>query len=131
MPKPINPEMKEIIVSETGFILLQKSQYTKESIRTDEIEWGWRLVIENRGEIVAYACAGYSLLDQQGFVLASAGDKTCKKGADIIRLNPGDKKTLQGRSYWEVNSESKPYPAKRIANGDYWLKLSTFGIDCE
>ena len=107
-----------VFVVESGYAFLQVTQGSL----FDDIEWGWKIVLENRSKHDIYAYGGYALLDKDGFVLTKVGKDWDGNEAGVL-IKSGTKGTIQGTSDWRVDRRTKPYAAKRVFKGDYKLFL--------
>ena len=123
-PKNIKPTLKpySIAVIESGFIFLQSTRSTGKSEKYDDIEWGWKIILENRSKRSIHAYGGYSLFDKDGFILTATGYDWDNKEFGVY-IKAGGRGIIQGSGLWRVEMASKPYPPSRVDSGDYKLFL--------
>ncbi len=113
-----------VFVIESGYSFLQVTKELGKDKLYDEVEWGWKITIENRSKYDIYAKVNYALLDKEGFILT----KTNEASKNEVLIKSGTTETIQRVANWQVYSNSKPYTAKRVAKGDYSLFLRTEDI---
>ncbi|MBW2570607.1 MAG: hypothetical protein JRE47_14895 [Deltaproteobacteria bacterium] len=123
-PEDIKPTLKpySIAVIESGFVFLQTTRPTGKSETYDDIEWGWRIILENRSKRGIHAYGGYSLMDSDGFILTATGNDWDNDESGVY-VAAGKTGIIQGRGLWRVEVASKPYPPSRVDSGDYKLFL--------
>lgn len=123
-PENIKPNLKpySIAVIESGFAFLQSTKRTDKAESYDDIEWGWKVILENRSKRAIYAYGGYSLFDKDGFILTTTGTDWDNNESGVY-IKAGDRGVIQGRGLWRMDVASKPYPPSRVHSGDYKLFL--------
>lgn len=123
-PENIKPTLKpySIAVIESGFVFLQSTRSTGKSETYDAIEWGWKIILENRSNRGIHAYGGYSLFDKDGFILTATGNDWDNNESGVY-IKAGGRAIIQGRGLWRVEVASKPYPPSRVDSGDYKLFL--------
>lgn len=121
-PESMKPALKpySVIVIESGFAFLQSTK-TKEQTQ-ENLEWGWKVVIENKSKRAVWAYGGYSLFDKDSFVLATAGADWDNDESGVL-IKAGERGTVQGNKVWQIPAATKPYPPSRVVRGDYKLFL--------
>jgi len=118
-----------VLVIESGYKFLQLTKDVGNDKLYDDIEWGWKITIENGSKHDIFAHGGYALLDKDGFILTKTNEDLKNKQGILIKA--GTKETIQGTAHWLVYNKSEPYTAKRVAKGDYELFLQYPNIDIE
>lgn len=118
-----------VLVIESGYKFLQLTKDVGNDKLYDDIEWGWKITIENGSKHDIYARGGYALLDKDGFILTKTNEDLKNKQGVLIKA--GTKETIQGTAHWLVHSKSTPYTAKRVAKGDYELFLQYPNTDIQ
>ncbi len=118
-----------VLVIESGYKFLQLTKDVGNNKLYDDIEWGWKITVENSSKHDIYARGGYALLDKDGFILTRTNEDLKNKQGVLIKA--GTKETIQGTAHWLVYSKSDPYTAKRVAKGNYELFLQYPSIDIE
>jgi hypothetical protein len=118
-----------VLVIESGYKFLQLTKDVGNNKLYDDIEWGWKITVENSSKHDIYARGGYALLDKDGFILTRTNEDLKNKQGVLIKA--GTKETIQGTAHWLVYSKSDPYTAKRVAKGNYELFLQYPNIDIE
>ncbi len=83
---------------------------------------GAERVLENKSKRGIYAYGGYSLFDNDGFILTATGNDWDNNESGVY-VKPGEKGIAQGRGLSRVDVASKPYPPSRVSRGDYKLFL--------
>ena len=123
-PENIKPTLKpySVVAIEQGFSFLQSTKITAKETSYQDIEWGWKVVLENRSKRGVHAYGGYSLLDKDGFALAATGTDWDNNESGVL-INPGERATIQGKAVWRIAKATKPYPPFRVVGGDYKLFL--------
>lgn len=122
MPQNIKPSLKSssVAVTESGFAFLQSTRNTIQNESYEDIEWSWKIILENRSKHGICAYGGYSLIDKDGFVLSAAGTD-CDNNENGICVKAGAQGIIQGRCSWRINAASTPYTPSRVVLGDYKL----------
>jgi hypothetical protein len=115
-------EPYSVVVIESGYSFLGVTRNVGKDKMWDDIEWGWKIILENKDKQNIYAYGGYALFDKDGFILENVGNDWDNNESGVL-VEPGAKVTIQGRSHWLVNRASKPYTVKRVVRGDYKLFL--------
>lgn len=115
-------EPYSVVVIESGYSFLGVTRNVGKDKMWDDIEWGWKIILENKGKQNIYAYGRYALFDKDGFILENVGNDWDNNESGVL-VEPGAKVTIQGRSHWLVNRASKPYTVKRVVRGDYKLFL--------
>jgi len=123
-PEKLKPELQPygIMVIEHDFAFLEVARTNNNNNSFDDVEWGWKVILENKSAHDIYAYGGYALFDKDGFLLGSSGKKW-DNNEDGVLIKAGARGVVRGTSRWWVNRESKPYPPSRVAQGDYMLFL--------
>ena len=120
----LKPSLKpySIVVSASGFAFLQSTKNNIKNESYEDIEWNWKIVLENRSKRVICAYGGYSLLDKDGFVLTVTGTDW-DINEEGVCVKAGSDSIIQGRGIWRINTTTIPYPPSRVMQGDYKLFL--------
>ncbi|SPD74709.1 hypothetical protein PITCH_A300012 [uncultured Desulfobacterium sp.] len=105
-----------VTVSNYGYVFLQVSKELADNY--DDIEWAWKMSIENNSKYEIHADLEYGLLDENGFILT-----TSKGFSNLKTINPNTKETFQSQETWRVKSNSTPHPIERVVKGDYGISL--------
>lgn len=123
-PENIQPKLNpySVTVIESGYTILQSTRHNTKSGSYDDIEWGWKVTLENKSKRGIYAYGGYSLFDDSGFILNATGNDWDNNESGVF-IKAGEKGIVQGRGLWRVDAATKPYPPSRVSRGDYKLFL--------
>lgn len=111
-----------IAVLEASFAFLQSTSTNNQQLPYEDLDWGWRLIVENRSKRDVYAYGGYSLFDKDGFSLTETGTDWDNNEPGVL-IKPGERGVVQGKAIWRINRATKPYASSRAVRGDYKLFL--------
>jgi hypothetical protein len=123
-PEKLKSTLKpySVVVVEDGFAFLQSTKNKSKKLTNEDLEWGWKIVIENKSKRDVWAYGGYSLFDKDGFVLADTGTDWDDEESGLL-IKAGERGTVQGKVVWQIPAATKPYPPSRVVRGDYKLFL--------
>lgn len=127
-PKPLNSKFQSysVLVTESGYLFLQVTKKIGADKNFDKIEWGWKIILENKSKDNIYALGDYALLNKEGFILTRTDGDSKKMNYEKkegFLIKAGSKGIIKGTDSWIVNSESSPYTPERVAKGEYALYL--------
>lgn len=123
-PEKLKPRLQPyaITVVEHAFAFLEVARTNNKDSSFDDIEWGWKVTLENKSTHDIYAYGGYALSDKDGFPLSASG-KEWDNNENGVLIKAGARGVVRGTGRWLVNRESRPYPPTRVVKGDYRLFL--------
>jgi len=119
-----------IEVKESGFAYLQTTPMTHADKSYEDLQWSWKIVLENKRKHGIYAYGGYALFDKDNYVLTSTGvDWDYNEPGTYIKA--GMRGIINGRGNWKYSSKTNPYPPTRVYKGDYKLFIRDASIQDE
>ncbi len=136
MPEKIKPALTPyaITVVDHSFAFLEVSPSPNKNSSFDDVEWGWKVTLENKSKYdEIYAYGGYALFDKDGFLLVKTGmdwDNWDDEEYGVL-IKAGSRVVIKGSDHWRVNRASKPYSPTRVASGDYRLFLRHGNVEYE
>ncbi len=110
-------------VVESGFIFLESTDVAVKDDKYENVQWGWKVVLENKSKKGVRAYAGYSLLDKDDFVLISTTEEEWSACEEGIYIGAGERVILKAKMAWLIKKGTTPYPPSRAVKGDYKLFL--------